>query len=268
MEKNTWIPVTSAEIPGWTTEMTINTIEKITNGQTKVLQVYGNNGSCGLSDRNSRNLWYSESRDFLIKNGVIPVNEIAESGKDACMYDKLFWDENLYQIQNGFYGSISPVLLVKGLDNEITLWAINTVENLSFRGSAFVKNLPKYIQKVRMMYKGIITEDKLNLFLCGIPPQVRIEHKFEPLPTADFLKNQIIQRKIDRWDIHKCGICGYQCGFLFRVNNNKLAVMYDRGCNCIYQPPRPDNIDNVIKHMEIQSNIECINKYKIFWGII
>lgn len=259
-----WLRVENVKIPEWSNEMTIDTIEEKTNGQTLVLGLYYKDGKMQTS---GKRLWYTESRDFLMKNGIQPLNEIAQSGKDACLHDKLFWDENLYQRQGSFMGTVSPVLLTKGSDNEITLWGINTVKNLHFRGAACVDSLPKYIRFVRPMYRGQISETALNEFLFGIPPIIPIIPKFEPLPSVEFLKNQIISQGITEWHNHDCSLCGYPCGYRFRVIKNFVHVTYDRGCYCLSSHPDPRNLKDVINQMEIQDNLDIINKYKAFWGI-
>lgn len=34
----------------------------------------------------------------------------------------------------------------------------------------------------------------------------------------------------DHFIIHKCGFCGYACGFYFRNG----GIQYDNGCNCVF----------------------------------
>lgn len=262
-----WIQIEDAKIPEWSNDMTIDTIEEKTGGQTFVLIPYFKGEGKNIGGQ----LWYSESRDFLLKNGIQPLNEIAQSGKDSCLYDKLFWDENLYKQQailgRRFMGTVSPVLLTKDPEGEVTLWGINTVEGLHFRGCALVKGLCKYIKYVRPMYRGQLSESLLKEFLSGIPPIMPVKYNFEPLPSKEFLEKQVISRGITEWNMHDCSLCGYPCGYLFQVIDNKVKVSYDRGCYCCKCPSYSTTMKDVIRHLEMQTNLNVINEYKAFWGI-
>jgi hypothetical protein len=35
--------------------------------------------------------------------------------------------------------------------------------------------------------------------------------------------------------IHRCTLCGYPCGYLFRQDE----LFYDSGCACVWEGPRP-----------------------------
>lgn len=157
-----WVPIEDTGIDGWHADMTLDTLPQT----TRVLVC-----SEGESHRTDRQLWYTESRGFLLARGVEPLNALAHSGDDACMHHQLFWDERLYQPQTcrgvHFMGSNSPVLVTcervgssDGGDDKddtdecrLTLWATNTVGHIRFRGWGIVKPKPKnQIRFVRAMY--------------------------------------------------------------------------------------------------------------------
>lgn len=78
----------------------------------------------------------------------------------------------------------------------------------------------------------------------------------------DFI-NKIISKKITRWDIHNCSICGYTCGYIFE--NSK--VYYDNGCFCIScQNIREASFSEILNHYNQQTNQQYINEMNKFWG--
>jgi hypothetical protein len=289
MEQNNWILISDADIPEWHDKMTIDQIQQTTNNQTIILvknkDAYKKPNYCSLKNPDCciyHGLWYQESKDYLISCGIKPM--ITLSNNDAVAHDQLFWDESLYQPQTyfskkytcRFYGTNSPVLLTKKLSESkeekeftITLWGTNVVKNMAFRGSALIEKntLLPYFMFVRKMYEGMITEKQLEYFLYGVPPKPKEIFKYEPLPSIDFIEKQIIKRNLKEWIIHHCSLCNYPCGYIFNIENDKVIVKYDNGCNCVLlRPPyRSSNINDIIKHMSIQTSKEYVEKIRQFW---
>lgn len=90
-------------------------------------------------------------------------------------------------------------------------------------------------------------------------------------PTKEFLEQQVIARKIERWDIHKCSLCGYQCGYMFDVESTRqktvVYVWYDKGCDCVtFQDFIECSMDNVLNHIAIQTSPATKQEHAAFWG--
>ena len=84
----------------------------------------------------------------------------------------------------------------------------------------------------------------------------------------DFIK-QAVAKKITRWNIHSCSICGYQCGF--QINGED--VKYDSGCYCSIQPFRQSSWEELAEHYnnnqrENNPDIkqETLDEMDKFWG--
>ena len=68
-----------------------------------------------------------------------------------------------------------------------------------------------------------------------------------------------------KWPIHKCSICGYQCGYLFDKDAERVA--YDSGCYCAGR----ENVNEVswsqlADYYNMQTNPEYIKEMNDFWG--
>lgn len=233
------------------------------------------------------NIWYKESRQYLLDNGINCCE--LQLPDDACEYHKLFWNENLFKMEiyknTCFSATIEPILLtVHVVDNSmddsnddsndvnIFLWRTNAVANMSYRGCALQNNKRlqwgNKIKYVKPVYKGTIKREIYAQFTYGVHVPKPKRYKFEPLPSKDFLKKQIIDKRIKKWNVHDCSICNYKCGFIFDTcKQDNVTLLYDCGCYCLYQPPRTASFEQVINHMQIQSNLDVINEYKLFWGI-
>lgn len=106
-----WVPIERAGVEGWHTGMTLATVP---SDKTHIIVEHD------APPRRSSPRWYTESRRFLLENGLEPLNDLARSGKDASLHRLLFWDENIYQDHVCrqthqcilFKGTNSPVLAV------------------------------------------------------------------------------------------------------------------------------------------------------------
>ena len=125
-------------------------------------------------------------------------------------------------------------------------------------------NLVKYVKPV---YKGSIKSDIYNNFLQGIYVPEPQKYQFIPLPSEDYLEKQILEKYIKKWNMHNCSLCGYECGFIFDISNDKVLVRYDNGCYCMSSVPKKSSLSKIIEHMEIQTNLKVINEYKSFWSL-
>ena len=83
--------------------------------------------------------------------------------------------------------------------------------------------------------------------------------------TADDFKNLIDTLEIDRWILHNCSFCSYQCGFVFQRNGR---VYYDNGCICTnnFNNLRISSFEEVAEHYNIQKDESCIKEMNEFWG--
>ncbi len=258
-----WIDISKANIEGWKDKITLQNIETKTKKQTRLI--------CRVDVKNFplKKLWYSESRQYLIDKGVKPLSKDAEEGSDVCDYHKLFWNENIFDAQ----GTIEPCLIsTKSCDYniEITLWCINRVRDMMFRGCALSKNRKywsKYITRVKPVYKGIILKCDYYIFINGIKVPEPDKYKLETIPNASFFEKQVIDQNMSKWNMHDCSLCDYKCGFVFKLKGDKVKVYYDSGCHCSRSSLRLDTFDNVIKHIEIQSNEKIITEYAKYWNI-
>lgn len=88
----------------------------------------------------------------------------------------------------------------------------------------------------------------------------------EPL-TESLIEQQIIKLGITKWNIHNCPFCNYKCGYLFEVDSGRILVKYDNGCYCYSCMPKSRSLQRVIRHIEMQSNPEVIQKYREFFVI-
>lgn len=281
-----WICINDANIPFWNNNMTLNTIEKETFGQTIVFAP-----QCGQCIQYQPKLWYTESRNFLLSCGITPISDIALLAKDTCFYRDLYLNDHLYQKQSikntsddyershYFMGTSAPAILTKipidtndCKDNEqkyqVIFWGTNTVKSMLFSGCATLsERLTDKIEYVCKMYEGILNQAQIDQFLKGIQPEVEEEFKLEPLPTVDFLMEQIIKYNITKYNIHNCSFCDYECGYIFTTNNTKIEVRYDNGCYCYRVAPKLRNLEDVIEHMSIQNKKNAIDDIKQFWHL-
>ena len=300
MALNTWIPIGEANVPEWDgiNTLSITTIEKITNESTitliyheaakkkKPIYCLNRRYEC----QNFHGLMYKESLNFLLSCGIDEVYEntdvIFEGG--VVLHDLLSWDEGLCQKQsymrNGveftFYGTNSPVLMTKTIktntnDIAIVLWSTNTTTDMDFVGCRGVSastvrgDIKPYFTHVRKMYEGTITKEQLDHFLSGVPPKEKENFKYDPLPTPEFIKSQILTLKLKNWPIHNCSFCKYRCGYIFTIEQGDVVVRYDSGCNCILPPYRPQprlsSVDEIIAHMDLQTSKKVVDKIRRFW---
>lgn len=96
---------------------------------------------------------------------------------------------------------------------------------------------------------------------------------------ADEFKAKQVERNIKRWNIHACGMCGYECGFLFRTG----WIGYDRGCNCTNGGDIEERTwEDVAAHYNLQIDSYqretnplvikmingTINEMNTFWGFL
>lgn len=86
------------------------------------------------------------------------------------------------------------------------------------------------------------------------------------MKTAEEFRQSAIKNNITQWSLHDCGICGYECGYMFFANDD-YEVLYDSGCNCtrknIISPTTWNDVS-------IQYNINIENprikaKYDAIW---
>lgn len=80
--------------------------------------------------------------------------------------------------------------------------------------------------------------------------------------TIQEFQRQAELKQIKFWPIHKCSICGYQCGFIFQAE----GVYYDNGCTCIYYPPSQREWADVAEHYNLQTDPRGIAEMDHFWG--
>jgi hypothetical protein len=87
-------------------------------------------------------------------------------------------------------------------------------------------------------------------------------------PTKEHILDQIIRFDHERWNIHTCSICGYECGYIFKITKqNNVLVSYDNGCYCTSVPQqRRTSIQNLIEHINMQDNENVIQEYNKFWN--
>jgi hypothetical protein len=48
--------------------------------------------------------------------------------------------------------------------------------------------------------------------------------------SEDYLKKQILEKHIKEWIMHKCSLCNYKCGYIFKTRSDQVAIYYDNGC--------------------------------------
>lgn len=84
-----------------------------------------------------------------------------------------------------------------------------------------------------------------------------------------YLEAQVLAKKIDKWHIHTCSMCGYQCGYLFLIRNDKVEVRYDAGCRCARGPRELRSMTDALQHIQINCNRktgQAHNEHAQFWG--
>lgn len=82
------------------------------------------------------------------------------------------------------------------------------------------------------------------------------------MKTIQDFKKQAKAKSITKWDIHKCSMCGYQCGYLIRGDD----LFYDNGCFCSMNPPNPRDWQDLPDHYNNQKNEDYIKEMNKFWG--
>ena len=256
--------VTESGIPIWK-----ENISKLSNDiyQTHVIFKHESNDR----DTDYIKIWYRESRQYLIDNGITTLTENAKNKNNTCEYHKLFWNENIFKNEM----TINPVLLTsKKLDDynlEVVLWSTNKIKNMSFRGFRLtnVSRWSETIYYVIPEYSGIINKNKLRCFLNGIhvPEPKPKKYKLNGKLTTEFFEDQVIKNNIKKCRIHNCSYCDYETGFLFFNENNKIKVYYDNGCYCLRNHSRDSSMEELIDLIHLQSSEKGINKFKKFWNI-
>jgi hypothetical protein len=264
--KSQWRRIDKTNVKEWKNriDLTLKNIEEETKERTRIIP---------------DNLWCLESRKYLIDCGLLPLNDLAKNAQDACSHEMLFWDESRYQQQvyqtkntrRTFKGTNSPILMLKtqktDATSRISLWAINTVDGLSFRGSAFVNNLSPNILYVRRMYTGILKNNDISGFF-EFHPTPPIEYRIDPVPTITDLKKTIETKKLKKWKVSNCSFCNYSCGYLFSLTGGKLVcVRYDNGCYCMQLPPRHSSLKDLLDHIKCQTNKTVIERLKSEWNL-
>jgi hypothetical protein len=81
---------------------------------------------------------------------------------------------------------------------------------------------------------------------------------------AEDFRKAAIERGIERWPMHKCSICGYQCAYLFNWADTEVA--YDAGCHCSPRTPEVRSWEDVARHYKMQTALSVILDYDEFWG--
>ena len=73
-------------------------------------------------------------------------------------------------------------------------------------------------------------------------------------------------KKIPRkWPIHNCSICGYECGYVFDDDAEKVA--YDSGCYCIgIKNINEISWNRLANYYNMQTNEDTIKMMNEFWG--
>jgi hypothetical protein len=91
------------------------------------------------------------------------------------------------------------------------------------------------------------------------------------MKTIKDFQRQAREKNIERWDIHSCSICGYNCGYIIRGD----VVTYDSGCRCIWMGEHDSSWEELSDHYnrntpEINPEIkeEYTKKVNDFWGFI
>lgn len=84
------------------------------------------------------------------------------------------------------------------------------------------------------------------------------------MKTIEDFKKAAKEKNIAHWIIHNCSGCGYRCGFILDLDRDQL--LYDNGCYCYMQPPRPRNWWDLADHYNMQESEEYIKEMDLFWG--
>jgi len=289
-----WIKIEDAKINGITSPISMENIELNKLGMylnyydkicdDKIIILQEGNIKETIEHNYGHDIWYKESRDYLLENGLLCCDK--ELPNDVCDYHKLFWNKNIFEYVKlsaenyTFYfdGTIEPILLTindsedTGTEYiEICLWKTNAFTNMFYRGCSLERDRRIYfgnlIKYVKLSYKGHIKRDVYKKFICGIPVPEPKKYKIENFPDVDHFKNEIIKNNIRKWNIHDCSICDYKCGYLFRIVDNNITVLYDSGCYCYPAKSRYSSLYDVIKYIKMQSDSKVIDQYKNFWNI-
>jgi hypothetical protein len=71
------------------------------------------------------------------------------------------------------------------------------------------------------------------------------------------------ERNIRFWLMHECTFCSYPCGYIITSVGD---VLYDNGCDCSPNDPRPRSWDDIASHYNMQREPRVIAEYDAFWG--
>jgi len=91
------------------------------------------------------------------------------------------------------------------------------------------------------------------------------------MKTVEDFKKAAKEKNITFWEIHKCGFCGYPCGYIIKDD----AIFYDSGCGCVsmyvnIQPRSWEDLAEEYNRNTKERNPRISEKYTKetdnFWG--
>ena len=78
------------------------------------------------------------------------------------------------------------------------------------------------------------------------------------LKTAEELKEQAKKIGLKFYPVHKCSMCGYQCGYV--ISDNFERVEYDNGCDCVnYTIIQPRSWEDLASTYNMNQYLEELN---------
>lgn len=82
------------------------------------------------------------------------------------------------------------------------------------------------------------------------------------MKTVENFQQAAEKEEITFWPIHDCSMCGYECGYI--IDGDRVS--YDNGCDCVYNPPRQSNWQELADHYNRQQNEHVIAEMDAFWN--
>lgn len=71
--------------------------------------------------------------------------------------------------------------------------------------------------------------------------------------SADWVREQVTEKKATTLDHHSCGLCGYMTNYAFQPGGN---VYFDPGCDCTWGGHLPSSFEAVADWLAMQSSDE------------
>ncbi len=83
--------------------------------------------------------------------------------------------------------------------------------------------------------------------------------------TGKDFKQAALKLKLKKWEVHRCTLCNYPCGYIFSPDYEHVS--YDSGCNCVgYENLNDRSWDDVANQYNRITSRDYLNDMNELWG--